>query len=301
MKQVVPFKKDIIFKTKISDITSISLEHTLSVDSDNISGDFILSGDYKMTDASLNKEEFYYKLPFDIALDSRYDTSKIKIEIEDFYYEIINSDVLRVNIEVSLDGLEEKDLEPEIINEEIIDKEPTILDIDDDAFKNLEDKIDSLQEELVRNHEHINKLDEKIIEEIHDEEFVNEIKMPTSEIENNDDIKENTKNEEEKEEDFFEKQIIETAAIERPKSEEENMDKNVENNNIDTTEIKSLFSNLSEEETFSTYHVYIMRSEDTLDAVMAKYNVTKEVLTKYNDIENIKLGDKIIIPALVND
>ena len=300
MKQVIPFKKDIIFKTKISDITSISLEHTLSVDHDSVSGDFILSGDYKMTEASVNKENFYYKLPFDIALDSRYDTSKLKIEIEDFYYEIINSDVLRVNIEVSLDGLEEKEIESDenILNEEKNDKEPTILDIDDDAFQNLEDKIDSLQEELVRNHEHINNLDKHIFEEINDTE--NEIKMPEAEIIEED---KNDKEEiiDEQQEYQTPKPIVGPPIIEKPQSEEMNMKENEEKININTQEIKSLFSNLNEEETFSTYHVYIMRSEDTLESVMAKYSVTKDTLAKYNDVENIKLGDKIIIPALIND
>lgn len=300
MKQVIPFKKDIIFKTKISDITSISLEHTLSVDHDSVSGDFILSGDYKMTEASVNKENFYYKLPFDIALDSRYDTSKLKIEIEDFYYEIINSDVLRVNIEVSVDGLEEKEIESDenILNEEKNDKEPTILDIDDDAFQNLEDKIDSLQEELVRNHEHINNLDKHIFEEINDTE--NEIKMPEAEIIEED---KNDKEEiiDEQQEYQTPKPIVGPPIIEKPQSEEMNMKENEEKININTQEIKSLFSNLNEEETFSTYHVYIMRSEDTLESVMAKYSVTKDILEKYNDVENIKLGDKIIIPALIND
>ncbi len=300
MKQVIPFKKDIIFKTKISDITSISLEHTLSVDHDSVSGDFILSGDYKMTEASVNKENFYYKLPFDIALDSRYDTSKLKIEIEDFYYEIINSDVLRVNIEVSVDGLEEKEIESDenILNEEKNDKEPTILDIDDDAFQNLEDKIDSLQEELVRNHEHINNLDKHIFEEINDTE--NEIKMPEAEIIEED---KNDKEEiiDEQQEYQTPKPIVGPPIIEKPQSEEMNMKENEEKININTQEIKSLFSNLNEEETFSTYHVYIMRSEDTLESVMAKYSVTKDTLAKYNDVENIKLGDKIIIPALIND
>lgn len=300
MKQVIPFKKDIIFKTKISDITSISLEHTLSVDHDSVSGDFILSGDYKMTEASVNKENFYYKLPFDIALDSRYDTSKLKIEIEDFYYEIINSDVLRVNIEVSVDGLEEKEIESDenILNEEKNDKEPTILDIDDDAFQNLEDKIDSLQEELVRNHEHINNLDKHIFKEINDTE--NEIKMPEAEIIEED---KNDKEEiiDEQQEYQTPKPIVGPPIIEKPQSEEMNMKENEEKININTQEIKSLFSNLNEEETFSTYHVYIMRSEETLESVMAKYSVTKDTLAKYNDVENIKLGDKIIIPALIND
>jgi len=285
MKQVIPFKKDIIFKTKISDITSISLEHTLSYEDDSISGDFILSGDYKMTDASINKEDFYYKLPFDIALDCRYDTSKLKIEIEDFYYEIINSDVLRVNIEVSLDGLEEykeSEEDEEIDNDDY--KEPTILDIDDNALQALEEKIDSLQEDLVIKNENLNKINKQNFNEMNNEELNNEIKMPQS------NFKESSNTNIEEIEEIIENQ-----------SEEINMKNQIKNNNIDTKEIKSLFSNLNEEETFSTYHVYIMRSEDTLESVVAKYNISKEILSKYNDIDNIKLGDKLIIPALIND
>lgn len=276
MKQVIPFKKDIIFKTKISDITSISLEHTLSFEDDCISGDFILSGDYKMTEASVNKEDFYYKLPFDIALDSRYDTSKLKIEIEDFYYEIINSDVLRVNIEVSIDGLEEKNIIDEFSKETNKKEEPTILDIKDEFF-NLEKDIDSLQEELVRNHEHLNKSNEVIIDEkIDDSE--NEIQIQEANINNIlNDLNENQNN------------IGSDEIIMEQKT------------NVDTNEIKSLFNNLDNEDTFSTYHVYILRSEDTIESVMAKYNINKDTLSQYNDIENLKLGDKIIIPALIND
>lgn len=269
MRQLIPFKKDIIFKTKISDITSISLEHTLNLDDDTISGDFIVSGDYKMTEASVNKEDFYYKLPFDIALDSRYDTSNLKIEINDFYYEIINSDVLRVNIEVALDGLEpyiEKTYQDVDVEEDA-----SILDInEDDVTLDLEKQIDDLQEELVRNHEHIKELEEKI-----DEEEVNI---------------------EEKRDDDMIEEIVEEETIKTPSEKND-----VKPSNIDTQEIKSLFNNLSDEETFSTYHVYILRSEDTIESVMTKYNVNKEILSQYNDIDNIKLGDKIIIPALTND
>ena len=34
---------------------------------------------------------------------------------------------------------------------------------------------------------------------------------------------------------------------------------------------------------------------------LIRIQVSKEILSQYNDIENIKLGDKIIIPALLND
>ena len=45
MKNIIPFKKDVIFKTNISEVTSISLENTLVVEEDTIKGDFIVSGE----------------------------------------------------------------------------------------------------------------------------------------------------------------------------------------------------------------------------------------------------------------
>ena len=36
MKNIIPFKKDVIFKTNISEVTSISLENTLSIKDDII-------------------------------------------------------------------------------------------------------------------------------------------------------------------------------------------------------------------------------------------------------------------------
>lgn len=123
MKKIIPFKKELPFKTKISEISSISLEHTLEFkESDLISGVFFVSGDYKMTDTSINKEAFNYEIPFDIALDSRFDINNIKLDIDDFYYEIINDDTLKVNIDVFIEGAEieeERCIEEEIVNEEV--------------------------------------------------------------------------------------------------------------------------------------------------------------------------------------
>ncbi len=68
----------------------------------------------------------------------------------------------------------------------------------------------------------------------------------------------------------------------------------------DTMEIGSVFNNLGEgEETYSTYYVYIVRENDTIDTVIDKYNVTKEELMNYNNLEEFKLGSKIVVPTMV--
>ena len=57
-----------------------------------------------------------------------------------------------------------------------------------------------------------------------------------------------------------------------------------------------LFSNLDSTETYTTYYVYIVKEEDTVDKILIKYGITKEELESYNDITEIKPGDKVIIP-----
>lgn len=51
------------------------------------------------------------------------------------------------------------------------------------------------------------------------------------------------------------------------------------------------------EETYKSYTVYIVREGDTIEQILSKYEITKETLEDYNDLTEIKLGDKIIIPC----
>lgn len=65
-------------------------------------------------------------------------------------------------------------------------------------------------------------------------------------------------------------------------------------------EQQSLFSNLKDDEdTFTTYSIYIIRQDETIQTVLEKYKITKEALEEYNDLSNIVEGSKVIIP--VND
>lgn len=91
--------------------------------------------------------------------------------------------------------------------------------------------------------------------------------------------------------------VISKPIIEEVKNIEEN--KPVEaiiKPNIIDKDTSSLFSSLDTTDNYVTYRVYIVRENDTLETIMGKYNVTSEILELYNDIKDIKLGDKIIIP-----
>ena len=76
-----------------------------------------------------------------------------------------------------------------------------------------------------------------------------------------------------------------------------NEEQNINNNeNINT----NIFTP-SNEEKYVTYRVYKVTETDTIDTIITKYNVTKEMLSDYNNIENIIPGDKLIIPTTQKD
>lgn len=90
--------------------------------------------------------------------------------------------------------------------------------------------------------------------------------------------------------------IQEERCIEEPDEIIEQPIKNEEQTKIETKEI-DIFKTIEDQEEYATYHVYIIRKEDTLETITNKYNISKEKLSEYNNINEIKLGDKIIIPT----
>ena len=111
IKKIIPFKKDILFNTNISEI------------SDNlVNGKFIISGEYKESSDS-EKESFNYMLPFTVDLDSKYILDKVILDIDDFYYEI-KDNTLIVSIDVLIDNLDIKEVEESTIERCIEEEEP---------------------------------------------------------------------------------------------------------------------------------------------------------------------------------
>lgn len=162
MKQIIPFKKELLFKTKVSEITSISLEHDIiSKNDDMVSGKFVVSGDYKMTEGSINREYFSFDIPFDINLESSYDVDSVVLDIDNFYYEIVNNESLKVNIDVYLIGNKKDDIikakkeEVNILEEvrnnddmvDINDKEVDYVDIKTVNY-NKPDKLNDMSSEM---------------------------------------------------------------------------------------------------------------------------------------------------------
>lgn len=62
-----------------------------------------------------------------------------------------------------------------------------------------------------------------------------------------------------------------------------------------TEESKNIFS-FTDDDDSSSYIVYIVRDNDTVESIMEKYGVSIDCLREYNDLSDVKKGDKIIIP-----
>ena len=123
MKMNIPYEKEIIFNTKIADINSISLEYEDNVLDEDIEGEFIISGDYKIHELSVNKEPFKYRIPFNVSLTDDIIRDSIKYDINNFTYEVIDDDTLKVNIEFGIDYEVVKDKIAKEENKEIEVKE----------------------------------------------------------------------------------------------------------------------------------------------------------------------------------
>ena len=81
----------------------------------------------------------------------------------------------------------------------------------------------------------------------------------------------------------------------------DNEEKEANKRDDDTLNISEITDNitsgfLSTEEKYSTYKVHIIRENESVETVMEKYNVSKEELEKYNSLDNVMMGTKIIVP-----
>ena len=141
MSEAFVVERDFLFKDSIFEITSISVEHDEDINVSNLEGDFIISGDYRLHEISINKEDFSFKLPFTHEIRSNVNLDTVNLEITDFTYELNNNDELHVHIEYIVSGeqsliefADEKDLN-EFLNK--TDAEVVDLTEDEPRFKEI--------------------------------------------------------------------------------------------------------------------------------------------------------------------
>lgn len=189
MNEVYTLDRDFLFKSKIFEITSISVEQNFKVDGSSIYGDFIVSGSYRLHEISINKEDFSFKVPFKHDLPSNINLDTVKLDISDFSYNFNNLDELSVHIEyivtaeVGVKVFESEEKLDDFLNEQkkqdvdIVDlrSEPVDLpneiimpiakDEKETSTTSTENKQDKIDENMIINS--INDKDEYVLYHVH--------------------------------------------------------------------------------------------------------------------------------------
>lgn len=261
MKKIVSFEKELDFPSMIGEVTSISLDHTLQFVDQNS-----VAGEFKINGT--------YKMTEASTLE------------ENFHYDI-PVDITLVeafeldSVKVSIDNFYY-----EIVNDDILKC-------------NIDVSIDGVEEVVLeQTDEEIKKEEVEEIENIQSEE-VDVRECDGDQIENKaievEEIQET--------EDFAFQPVEEVKPLNKDKKEE-NQEEIIKMNHSEGEQnnISSLFEAFeSTEETFKTYSIYILRKDDTIENIMDKYEVTKEELSDYNDLSNLEVGSKLIIPATIDE
>ena len=269
MKENKHIEKELLFKNNVKDITSISLDSNYNIEESKVVGEFLIDGEYKIHELSINKEKFNFKIPFEYELERNINKDSVKVEITDFTYDY-KKDELIVNIDYMICGDKEDIIEfetQELLDEYLRDREVDIVS----------DKVNELEiEEDNRDTEESNTISEIIPEEK---------KKSTDDIEEEKDNRlesiKNTINEE-----INTEERLDDIKIEPLKED------------IDTKDnfINEVVNQVDNKENFITYKVYKLNENESIESLVMKYHTTIDDLKEYNDISNINIGDKIIIP-----
>lgn len=263
MKENKHIEKELLFKNNIKDITSISLDRNYKVEGNKIVGNFIIDGEYKIHEVSINKEKFNFKIPFDYELENDIDKESINVDITNFIYDY-KKDELIVNIDYEISGDKKSVLlfdNEESLDEFLSKREVEVIDT---RIKDVKDRIDN-EEKKEEERKSIDKIEEKELVDKKQELSLEDTRLVEKNIEENDI---NSKNKE---------------------IEESNRD------NIKSDDIINSINNNNDK--FITYKVYKLHENETLESIVIKYHTTIDDLKEYNDLNNLNIGDKIIIPS----
>ena len=288
MKENFKIEKELLFKNNIKEITSISLDTDFKKEDNSVLGNFIITGDYKIHEVSINREKFKFNIPFKHELDNTINLDTINVNIDNFVYDY-KKDELIVNIDYDITA-EKKDIlsfdNKESLDEYLKDKEIEIVDMTRND-ENVEDNKDDIKEET-------EEIKEEKVEVSEDtkEETEKETKLEENKKENKDrNKKESEENTKESEEDNR-NEIMDII---------ENKDMDIVNainkeENKEIIEAKEVIDNVKASDNFVTYKIHKVTETDTLESIVMKYHTTIDDLKEYNDLNELKINDKIIIP-----
>jgi len=226
------FVLDEVFQIEgaLHELNSIAIEHRYDVDGSSCSGEFIISGDYREHEISVQKQNFSFKLPFANEVRSNVNLDSIEVEITDFTYELDGND-LNVHVEYALSG-EQAAIE---FAEE--------SDLDDFLQQNNVEVVDLTERE--------------------EDEKLDITPLP--------------------------EEIIEPAEDEREDEPERDHQSEIINK-------EEMIASINSEENYVTYHVHTITTNDSFETISNQYNISITELKRINNVEELTLGMKLIIP-----
>ncbi len=264
----IPFESEIDFKSNIREITKMSLEHDYNVNDGVVLGNFYISGEYKSHELSVNTEEFKYTLPFTVELRSDIDRESVDFNIEDFSYDIVDNTKLKINIEYSLSG---------DVLEDLID------DSNDELFERVDDE--EMNSDLAF-------MDDAIT----DTEVDVSAEEKESEDENDKEVKDVVE-EDRKEEQMVEEEKIDEKVKDINEEVKESVTEEIIKERLDSEDEKTIMDTIkNEDDTFVTYHIHIVKENETFESISTLYKVPVSLINEYNNIDALNVGDKVLIP-----
>lgn len=93
---------------------------------------------------------------------------------------------------------------------------------------------------------------------------------------------------------------VDTTLLEEPKKVSAERKQEISDASIEP--VSSIFDTFDQSVSASSvYKVYMVREEDSLESILSKYKTSREELEKYNNITEMKKGDKLIIPTVESE
>ena len=139
--------------------------------------------------------------------------------------------------------------------------------VEENIFERVDDN--SLEDEL--NMVNFTEIDEEEVTNIKDIMIDEEVKEIEIELDNDD----TSLNNEESEEDMITEEV----------------------RKIDESTKQDILNSIKmEEDSYVTYHVHIVKEGETIESICKMYTINTSIINEYNNITEINVGDKILIP-----
>ena len=244
----------------------------------------------------------YVKIPFESTIDFKTNIAEItKMSLEHDYN--ISEGLVLGNFYIS--G-EYRPHEVSINTEPFKYTLPFTMDLREDIKKDtLEFNIEDFSYEIVDktnlkvNIEYSLKAEaneETVFERVNEEELNSELEY-IDEFLNQEKISEEEKEDEDERNDEKIENVVakddEEKEVEINNKEEENTER------INAESEKTIMETIKDsDDTFVTYHVHVVKENETLETIANFYSVPSSIITEYNNFDSVSTGDKVLIPKI---